>query len=116
MWYMAEYESLRCNMKMKSDGTSSRGYEGSRKKLKSFAAASLLAAAMFLAPSFAYAVTSDLSITQSQITFSQSTFYVGDVVRGPGVTLAGVPEDTARRLKHHPGFDHFATTKRPKRP
>ena len=78
---MAEYESLRCNMKMKSDGTSSRGYEGSRKKLKSFAAASLLAAAMFLAPSFAYAATSDLSITQSQITFSQSTFYVGDVVR-----------------------------------
>lgn len=40
-----------------------------------------VAAVLLGAPALTHAATADLSITQSQITFSQSTLYAGDVVR-----------------------------------
>lgn len=56
-----------------------------KRKGKKFAAWLLLVVpfsfSLFLFPSFTHAATADLSITQSQITFSKSTLYENDVVR-----------------------------------
>lgn len=46
-----------------------------------FAAAMLLAGMFLVLPTFARAATADLSLTQSQITFSKATLYENDVVR-----------------------------------
>ncbi len=84
---MGEFENPRFDMrvksekeKVKSDGTSSRGYEGSF-AWRFVIVAAAFAFSLFTFHSFAHAATADLSITQSQITFSKSTLYENDVVR-----------------------------------